>query len=327
MRNSCVIFLLGCGLGLVSPVFAASTFERVDWESWSFSWEIRDDAGIAIRDIRYQGTPVLSKASMPVIRVKYVREYPWWHPYSWFGLGRSSGRCGPFEDRISWNNLRAMDECGNRKACLESYTLGGTKWLEVGGYARIGAYHLYQAWLFSEDGQILPVLHSRGLSCTTDHDHHPYWRLNFDLSGRGDDQVFVYNEGAPDEGWGPGWHKYTNELDTEKNPATNRIWFVRDQPTGNAVWVLPGPGYSPLRGDGAPDKFSNLDVAVRVYRPEEDVPWEFGARGELEYNDGEGIQEKDVVFWYVAHLHHEARLALAKWLTVGPILRVQLKGQ
>jgi hypothetical protein len=29
------------------------------------------------------------------------------------------------------------------------------------------------------------------------------------------------------------------------------------------------------------------------------------------------------VFWYVAHLPHRAALGPTKWLTLGPVLRVQ----
>lgn len=151
-------------------------------------------------------------------------------------------------------------------------------------YARIGEYHIYQMWLLSEDGEIHPVVQSRGLSCVTDHVHHPYWRLDFDVAGSGLDQAFVRNEGASDEGWGPGWHKYTNELNTFKNAGSQRVWFVRDQATGRGVWVIPGYGYEPIKNDGDRDDFSDRDLAIRRAKPEEDGPWPFGARGELAFD-------------------------------------------
>ncbi len=41
-----------------------------------------------------------------------------------------------------------------------------------------------------------------------------------------------------DNGWGPGWEKYLVGEDDQK-PASNnsqdRVWFVRDYPTGQGV--------------------------------------------------------------------------------------------
>ena len=181
----------------------------------------------------------------------------------------------------------------------------------------IGEYHIYQSWLLSDDGEIRPVVQSRGLSCKTDHVHHPYWRLHFAINGSNEEQVFVHSDGGLDEGWGPGWHKYRNERDEVKHPATHRVWFVRDSLTGHGVWVIPGPA------DGVKDDFSNRDVSVRLYYEDEDEPWLFGADGDLEYDDNEGIQEDDIVFWYIAHLPHPAEGGPAVWHTVGPVLRVQ----
>lgn len=266
---------------------------------------------------------VLAKASMPVLRVKYVKERIWWNPFTWFGSRADSGRCGPFQDRLRWQDLVPIVNCGDQKVCVESSTVKGMKWLELGIYARIGEYHIYQSWHLSEDGELRPVVQSRGLSCNTDHVHHPYWRFDFDINGNGMDQVFVRDDGGPDSGWGPGWKKYTNERNDVKHTATHRAWFIRDQLTGHGVWVLPGDGYAPLKDDGERDSFADLDVAIRRANPDEDLPWVFGARGQLGYDeDNQGVQEQDVVFWYVAHLPHMAALGPTKWLTLGPTLKI-----
>jgi hypothetical protein len=292
---------------------------------WSFDWEITDDTGLALRNVMYDHEKVLAKASMPVIRVSYDKERHWWNPFSLGGSRAATGRCGPFQDRLSWTNTIPMADCGNKKVCVQSYTQGGVKWLELGVYARIGEYHIYQAWYLSEDGEIHPVVHSRGLSCNTNHVHHPYWRFDFDIDGNGLDQVFRYDANAPDTGWGPGWHKYTNEVNDTKLAATDRVWFIRDQPTGHGVWLIPGPVYSPLTEDSTSrDAFSDIDVAVRRNKRWEDEPWPFAARGELAYDeDHEGVQEQDIVFWYVAHLPHVAAVGPTKWLVTGPSIKVQ----
>ena len=324
MRSTLIALCLFCLVVTGTPAFAEPQSGTITWEKWTFGWEVFGNQSLVLSDVKYDGELVLLKASLPVIKVKYEREWPWYHPYSWFGIGRSTGRCGPFQDRITWKHLVPVPGCGDSKVCTRSYTAGGVKWLEVGVYARIGEYHLYHAWYLSELGEIRPVLHSRGLSCNTNHRHHPYWRLDFGIDGEESDQAFVYTDGAPDEGWGPGWHKYTNEVNAVKDPPRHRRWFVRDSQNGHGVWVLPGDGYPPLMNDGEPQScFSNQDVGVRLYHDEEDEEWVFGARGDLGYLGSEGIQEKDVVFWYTAHLPHEAAMGPAAWLAVGPVLKVQ----
>ena len=137
--------------------------------------------------------------------------------------------------------------------------------------------------------------------------------MDFDINGYPSDQVFVYDNNRPDVGWGPGWHKYTNETNDAKNIATDRVWFVRDNPTGHGVWIIPGP-------DGAANSSSNKDVGARRYHGSEDEPWPFGAWGHLGYNNGEDIGEEDIVFWYVAHMHHEQEEGSGQWEWHGPWL-------
>lgn len=326
MRNWCIVWVLLGGLLWPTLLFAEEErFGHIDFEHWSLDWEIRDDTGLTLRNVMFEDKKVLAKASMPVIRVKYDKERQWWNPFSLGGSREATGRCGPFQDRLSWANIVPISDCGDKKVCIQSYRHGDTTWLELGVYAQIGEYHIYQAWYISQDGEIHPLVHSRGLSCNTNHVHHPYWRFDFDIDGNGLDQAFRYDAGGKDEGWGPGWHKYTNEVDDTKLSSTNRVWFVRDQPTGLGVWIIPGPVYSPVTDEATTrDAFSDLDIAVRRSKRWEDEPWPFGARGELAYaEEAEGVQEQDIVFWYVGHLPHMAALGPTKWLALGPTLRIQ----
>lgn len=281
---------------LAAPASAHSG--HTNWGAWRLDWEVKDDAGIAIRNVYYNNELVIWKASVPVIRVRY-----------------NGNVCGPYADRINWSNLLNISNCGNAKVCQTSSTFSGHNWLELGVLAKIGKYRIYQVWYFSDDGQIDVRVWSKGLHCNADHDHHSYWRMDFDVNGFSGDQVFVYDNNRPNEGWGAGWHKYANELNDLKNSATSRKWFVRDNPTGHGVWIFVGP-------DGTADFFSTKDAAPRFYRGSEDGPWSFGPSGHLGYGNGEDIQEKDVIFWYVAHLHHEAAEGEDQWHWAGPLLKV-----
>jgi hypothetical protein len=278
------------------PSMAYAHEGHTTWGPWRFDWEVRDHAGIGIRNVYYNNELVFWKASMPVIRVRYA-----------------GNRCGPYADRITWGHLVQISNCGNRKVCQEEFSSGGQRWLELGVYARIGSYHIYQSWYFSNDGQIDVRMWSKGLQCRADHNHHPYWRMDFDLRGASGDQIFVYDNNRPNEGWGPGWHKYPSELNDVKNPGTGRVWFVRDNGSGHGAWVLPGP-------DGASDSFSNKDAAARRYLYAEDVAWAFGASGHLGYGNGEDVAEEDVILWYVAHLPHAVSAGASVWHWAGPLL-------
>jgi hypothetical protein len=283
-------------LCLTSAVFAHSG--HTDWGPWRFDWEVKDNAGIALRNVYFGDELVFYKASVPVIRVRYQDDV-----------------CGPYADQINWSYLLNISNCGNQKVCQTSFVSAGRTWLEISVLAQIGKYQIYQVWYLSADGHIQPTVWSKGLHCDYDHDHHAYWRLDLDIRDAAGDQVFVRNDGAPDVGWGPGWQKYASELNTVKHPPKNRVWFVRDNATGHGLWILPGP-------DGTADGFSNKDVAPRRYRSAEDEPWPFGAWGHLGYGNSEGVQEQDIVYWYVAHLHHEEEHGEDQWHWIGPRLIV-----
>lgn len=295
MPKKCTVILLLSVLGFASAAFATSG--HINWGSWRFDWEVKDNAGIALRNVHYNNRLVLYKASMPAIRVRYQNDV-----------------CGPFLDQINWGKLLNISDCGDRKVCQRSFTVNGLAWAEIGVLAKIGKYRIYQVWYLSEDGQISMRMWSKGLYCNANHDHHPYWRIDFDLDEAAFDQVFVFDNDRPDEGFGPGWHKYTNEIDDVKRPSTNRLWFIRDALSEDGIWVLPGP-------DGIADSFSPKDVAPRLYHAPEDEPWPFGG-GDLGYANGEDIQEKDIIFWYIAHLHHEAAGGADQWHWVGPHIRL-----
>ena len=117
------------------------------------------------------------------------------------------------------------------------------------------------------------------------------------------------DEPPPDKGWGPGLSLYRTEIDALKDPARNRMWLVRNEKTGHGAWVL--PGHVNGRDDGESDSFSNRDVSVRLYHPNEEAPWgtdHTNGSIELGFNEGEGVAAKDVVFWYVAHFEHQEPL-------------------
>lgn len=308
LRGGGCVALVVLTLLLGNALPAAAQSGHTSWWPWSFDWEVKDGAAIGLRNVYYKGELVIYRANLPVIRVRY-----------------NGGTT--YADRIYWENLlTGGDLCGvpfgcGIKVCQRSLNVGGRNWLEIGVWVILDQYRLFPSWILSDDGYIRPLLWSSGLQLHENHKHHPYWRVDFDINGAAGDQVFVWDNNRPNEGWGPGWHKYTIEENAVKNPATARRWYVRDNATGHGVWIFPGVN------DGFADGFSNFDLAARLYHyPVENCPWPGlypDDVGELQGKNGENIAEKDVVVWYVPHLFHDASDGGCAWHWTGPLFKVQ----
>ena len=301
MRRKKVIAMLAASVSLwllMNPGFAQSG--QVAWDPWQFRWEVSDNAGIGLRDVRFNGRTILYRGNMPVVRVKYKDD-----------------ACGPYADRITWQNLQTDNNChNNQKVCQRTFSFAGREWLEISGRAFIGSYDIVQAWFLTADGEVQPRLFSRGLQCQVDHVHHPYWQLDFDMDGAPNDQAFLHLSSFLDFGFGPGWFRYSNEYDSRRNPSEKPVWFVRDAQT------LLGAFVQPSTDDGPHDAFSSINVGIRRYHGNEVGPWPFGASGELGFNNGENVISQDNVLWYVGHLPHNAADGPDHYHAVGPIIRV-----
>src|SRR5882672_5427330 len=91
MKKIPVIAFL-CILFLTSTASAEPSSGHTNWGPWSFDWAIRDKAGLALLNVRYNGSLIIYKASLPVIRVRYEPE-------------PDGEICGPYADRIVWGNF------------------------------------------------------------------------------------------------------------------------------------------------------------------------------------------------------------------------------
>jgi len=269
---------------------------------WQFTYTLADspDAeGIAITQARYRGILVLYKGSLPSLRVQY-----------------NGNACGPYKDPLTYNNAQPL--VGSQR--VKTYTVwsGGLSGIAVESFHRIGAYKLTVRWTFWADGRITPRLFSAGLQCNTDHRHHVYWRLDFDINGASNDTVFEYNTTTPDLGWGPGWHVKHNEITRVKNLASHRSWAVMDMQTTRGYHLIPGSN------DGVADGFASRDLFLMRYHGAEDRHGQQGSAaddGLQAYINGETLENSDVVMWYCGHLGHHAEPEHAdEWHSCGPTL-------
>ena len=278
-----------------------------DWKGWSFDYEVSDlYDGVSLKEVTRNGTKILEKASFPVMRVFYEND-----------------DCGPYADRLG-GTLAPVSWADDAEVVTREVVIEGMSWLEIGIRDLIGNYDLYQVWYLGENGVIDAHIFGRGLQCNVDHDHLPYWRLDFDVAGAGDDQI-LYETAS-------GWTVHSNEFDAPANSAVNHGWQVRDAVTGDAVRIVFDNGVGNVPGEVIPEtEFINNNVFGRRYRGSEDGGWTHGPNSEVPYNDGESL-DADLVLWYSGYLPHGWREGAELWhstgirLFVNPTVLVQHPG-
>lgn len=307
------------------------------WRGWQFRYRLATGTrtGLEISEVMYQGRSVVHKMTLPVIRVRYARDTVWYKPWTWFPLDRLfSLGCGPFNDRIDAGNVEVPaqaeapetpwprdPEACPEKVCKREWLQDDVAWLEYGVYARIGKYHIYHAWYFSAPAgptsrapaQIHAAVWSGGIACNMEHVHHPYWRFDFSPSGTKDEMFLLKSGTRP-------WSYYATEGDWRKDPAEpNPHLFVRRRDHSEGLWVFRSST------DAVFDGFSNRDLSVRVYRPEEDGNWNLDEYQDLPYANGESVATARAVVWYVGHMSHFVKDETQKgwkWHHTGPYLVV-----
>jgi hypothetical protein len=286
-----------------------------NYNDWSFSWNVGSKKeGLELFNVRYKGIKVLYKASMPVVRVKYR------------GRERNvrSG-CGPYEDRLKWGNMKIIT--GATKKVIARFFTG---MMELAVYAKIGGYHLYQAWYFHRDGRLQPMLYSKGWSCgenpkrRRDHRHHPYWRLDFDIEQAGNNQIREFRRPIGSATYTQ--RLYRMERNTFRSDSNaDLFWTVGRE--GSELHATIRYANNERRDFGGTPwfNFCTKDAAARLYKSSEDVGWRFGALGHLGFaSPQENIDRRDVVFWAVGHMTHiwtREDQQDPHWHSSGPVIR------
>ncbi len=283
------------------PLHAQSTQTSgtVDWHGWQFNYEVSGSYdGLSLLDLSYGNLSVLHKLSMPVMRVFY-----------------DFGACGPYADRLGGEYLVPVSWANDALVVQREFTLDGRIWLELGIRAIIGNYDIYQSYYLSSDGILDSHIFSKGLQCNVDHTHYPYWRFDFDLDGANNQ---IRRETAA------GWQVYTNEFDVAANAALNHNWQVLNPSSGATVTLQPGftNFVLPDATEAGGLNYAFNTLFGRAYRASEDIGWFYGALSEVPYNNGESIDNQDLVLWYKGYLGHSAQDGPDLWHSTGVRLTV-----
>ncbi|MEV8033006.1 hypothetical protein [Streptomyces sp. NPDC086182] len=310
---------------------------HVQWKDWFFDYGVFGTEGLSLIDGYFRGQKMFNKMSLPVIRVKYVKDETWGGLSSVPGGSAVVGEgCGPYNDQITWdtkdfgedlNPIRGPHHLievncpgGDRYICREEVILGGVPNLRMSIYARIGAYHIVQSWLLDNDGWIRPRIFSKGLSCNLDHWHHPYWRFDFALGTPETHRVAVNQQGGTKIADITKEGRLVN-ADFSQSPEY-RITSTQAPDIGTIerpaeARVIP-PKLNDAEGIVGPTVFSSLDGYVRKYRAEEDESWPYAEAQEMAFAVHDSCVDADIVFWSVCHLFHQASEGKDHWNSVGP---------
>jgi Cu2+-containing amine oxidase len=173
-----------------------------------------------------------------------------------------------------------------------------------------GWYRYVSEWRLHTNGRIRPRFGFSAVqnSCVCNvHNHHVYWRFDFDIRTAGNNIVREFND-PPLIGRSK-WHDKTFEIRRPRDPARKRKWRIQNKGTGEAYDIIPNAG------DGLaaamPDwPFPRGDVWILRYHSSEiddgvvavGPPYETGLDAWL---TGEPINGSDVVVWYGAHFTHD----------------------
>ena len=280
-------------------------------EIWSFLC-IRPSAssgnnrsGIELRDVKFRGKLVLSRANAPVLNVQYYQN-----------------ACGPFRD-WSWqegmfvaNGTDVPGTNGGIRLCTDEPQTVLDNGTDTGNFRGVaiydreevtlvselnaGWYRYISKWIFHDEGIISPRF---GYGATTNscvcrgHVHHVYWRFDFDLATAADNSVAEMNQG------------FLKIVDTESmrsRLSADQFWVVSNSVSGEAVVIKPGPL------DGNYDKYGQGDLwLLRSHFPIEidDSGQPAGTCSTCAHLNpmlnAESIQNQDVVVWYGAHWAHD----------------------
>ena len=264
---------------------AAATFG-----GWTYTPEVNASRfdGLALNQVSYNGVKVFERISLPVMNVYY-----------------DGNACGPYTDRLGGSYYEGPT--------TTEFTQDGVRWRSIELTDQIGAYVITMVYYLSENGDFDAHMFSKGLQCNIRHDHLPYWRMDVDLAGAADDEVWYQTDS--------GMARLTTEFSTRATTAVDHGWEIRDAVTGDRITIDFDDGTFALPGEVVPEtQYVNNSVYGRQYRSSEQT-WSGGARRNTLFGD-EGEQMNDVVLWYSGYMPHAPEEGPDLWHSTGIRIRV-----
>jgi hypothetical protein len=302
-----------------SPLGAPAAQHHVQWPSaknpiWSFYWVAPPDStsphgsysGLELRHVFFKGKRVFWQANIPVINVLYDRGTTyrdWMNEYAPFQVNPIKTMC---------DHPGTADQGTFKGVAVENHP----EYYRLTTQLRAGWYRYIQSWTFHKNGDLQPrfsftVSNENPGMAANAHNHHAYYRFDFDIDGWPDDVIESFD--------GKAWHAITKETN-QKHNAQHAKWRVLDKKKNLGYEVLPG-----AQDFAVPDAWSVADVwAVRYHGNEMDdggasaAPGPHNSAHMNNLLNGEAMDGQDVVLWYRVGQRHAGHAGCSH---LGPTLR------
>jgi len=264
------------------------------------------DSGIELRHVFYKGKRGFWQANVPVVNVRYdagTTYRDWLNIYAPFQVNNIKGPeyAEPTTTPVTMCDHPGTADKGNfNGVALERKADRLILTTEV----MAGWYRYIQKWTFFLDGRIQPRFaftagNDRPDKTSQPHNHHAYFRFDFDIDGFPNDVIEAYNSATKK------WVPITKETN-QKHNAQHAKWRVRDKGKNSGYEVIPG-----AEDFGVPDAWSVADIwAVRYHGNEMDdggpaaSPGPYNSAHMNNLLNNEPMDGQDVVLWYrVGHRH------------------------
>ena len=211
---------------------------QVNWEGWTFRWDVRQREGLVLTDISFRGRKVMKYAGLAEIFVPYHPGQP--RPEDALdGMGKNMQELLPSKDCIPGTTCAMFDaegKTGGKRVVAMHEESTGLAYMGESGRAygkmlvlwcssRLGGYTYLIRWRFRDDGMLMPEVgltgkleHSRiadaspqgsivdreeggGTRFAPSHVHNFYYRLDFDIDGPANDLVeeFTHRQVRPEQ--------------------------------------------------------------------------------------------------------------------------------
>ena len=211
-----------------------------------------------------------------------------------------------------FNNVNGSGTVGDANDCFQG--------VQVEKYAdrlllttnHSAAWYKYSSrYTFYADGRIQPRFgfgNSDGTNFGITHWHHAYWRINFDIDGPDNDEIFSNLD------------IMNTEFTSFRNENSNQTWTVKDSVTGRGYRIEATPEDYLVPSDPSGDGYHNVDVMATKYKLFNSLPEYSDTPGsnnlgncsmdETKLVDGESLISEDVVFWYRTAVKDIANISL-----------------
>ncbi|MFN0110364.1 MAG: hypothetical protein ACKVZH_16025 [Blastocatellia bacterium] len=262
-------------------------------------------SAVELRDVTYLGKPILKRAHVPILNVLY-----------------DNNACGPYRD-WQWQEgsftANGTDVAPGVRMCTSPPLTMADNQIDTGNFRGVaiyqnpvnnevtivseleaGWYRYISRWEFSPAGVIRARFGFDGVnnSCVCNgHNHHAYWRLDFDTGTAGRNRFTQYDT-----------RSFFTPLLTEtkryRDFIRGRYWTVENLASGELITVQPGAN------DGIADTYARGDAWFLRYRSTELDDGQNSTGGSNtaanldNFVNGESINEQDVVMWYAGHFYH-----------------------